>query len=77
MVRSKAQLKPRKNLPEQPARLPAGLEEQGTEGGTEGEGVEGRDAHRDGDGQRKLLKDAAADPRDEGHREKDGHEHQG
>ena len=44
-------------------RLFPGLEEEGAEGRAEGQGVEGRDENRDGDGHGKLLVEPAGDAR--------------
>ena len=57
--------------------LLGGPQEQGTEHGRQGQGIDSGDGHRGGDGERELLEKAAADARQEGHRGKDGEQHQG
>ena len=70
-------VEPAVERPQGTAGLFLGLQDQGRQGRAQGQGVEGRDDDRDGDGHRKLLVELARDAGNENGGQKDSGEHQG
>jgi len=52
-------------------------QQEATQGRTQGQGVDGRENHRDGHGDGKLLIEPSGDATHDGHRDEDRHHHQG